>query len=67
MDTNRFEEYLDDPDIVNLEMPLREIKAIRLMIFDDTKEMTFDERNAYFREGVEDICVEFNIELVASA
>jgi len=58
---------MNDPDIANLETPLREVKAVRLMIYDDTKGMTFDERNAYYREGVEDICSEFNIKLVASA
>lgn len=67
MNTNRPEAYMNDPDIVNLEMPLREVKAIRLKIFDDTKGMTFDERNAYYREGISDICNEFNIQLVTAA
>ena len=64
MTTNRLEKYMNDPDIAHLEMPLREVKAIRLMIFDDTKDMTFDERNAYFKSGIAKICSEFNIELV---
>ena len=57
---------MHDPDIINLEMPLREVKAIKLMIFDDTKNMTFDERSVYFKTGVDDICSEFNIRLVSS-
>ena len=66
MNTDRLKTYMNDPDIARLEMPLREVKAIRLMIFDDTKDMTFDERNDYYREGIEDICNEFNIKLVTN-
>jgi hypothetical protein len=43
-----FDDYYNDPDIVN-EMPaMREIHAIRLMIHDETKGMTAEEHTAYF-------------------
>jgi len=37
---------MNDPDIINEPMPLREIHAIRLMIHDETKDMTPEERTA---------------------
>ena len=33
-------DYMNDPDIINEPMPLREVHAIRLMIYDETKDMT---------------------------
>ena len=38
------ESYMNDPDIISEPMPLREIHAIRLMIHDETKNMTPEER-----------------------
>ena len=40
------ESYMDDPDIISEPMPLREIHAIRLMIHDETKDMTPEERTS---------------------
>ena len=36
--------YMNDPGIINEPVPLREIHAIRLMIHDETKGMTPEER-----------------------
>ncbi|MCL2608571.1 MAG: hypothetical protein FWD94_01530 [Treponema sp.] len=47
------DEYMNDPDIVNEPMPWREIHAVRLKIYDETKDMTFEERKAYYRESTE--------------
>jgi len=33
-------DYMDDPDIINEPMPLREVHAIRLMIYDEMKDMS---------------------------
>jgi hypothetical protein len=52
-------------EIENEPMPIREVNAIRLMMYDETKHLTFDERNAYFSEGIDDICKEFSIKLVS--
>ena len=38
---------------------------ILVMMYDETKHLTFEERNAYFREGIDDICKEFSIKLVS--
>ena len=46
-----FDDYLNDPDIVNEPRALREVHAARLMIQDETKGMTAAERTAYFRES----------------
>ena len=43
-----FDDYYNDPDIIN-ELPvIREIHAIRLMIYDETKDMTAKDHTAYF-------------------
>ena len=60
----KLDNYMNDIEIIDEHMPLREIHAIRLMMYDETKDMTFEERNAYFKEGIDDICKEFNIKLV---
>jgi hypothetical protein len=39
-----FEIYMNDPEIANEPLPLREIHAIRLMIRDETKNLTPEER-----------------------
>jgi hypothetical protein len=44
---------MNDPDIINEPMALREIHAIRLRIHDETKNLTPEEHTAYFREGAE--------------
>jgi len=43
-----FEDYYNDPDIINELPAMREIHAIRLMIHDETKGMTAEEHTAYF-------------------
>ena len=43
--------YMNDPDIINEPMPLREIYAARLKISDETKDMTAEERTAYYNAG----------------
>jgi hypothetical protein len=45
------DDYMNDPDIINEPSALREVHAIRLMIHDETKDMTAAERTAYYREG----------------
>ena len=40
------ESYMNNQDIINEPMPLREIHAIRLMIHDETKDMTPEERTS---------------------
>ena len=47
--TKSFDDYMNDPDLANEPMALREIHAIRLKIHDETKGMTSAEHTAYFR------------------
>ena len=58
---------MNDPEIINEPMPLREIHAIRLKIYDETKDMTVDERRAYYSDGLDEICLKYNIKIVPSA
>jgi hypothetical protein len=48
--TKTLDDYLNDPDLANEPSALREVHAIRLMIHDETKDMTAAERTAYFHE-----------------
>jgi hypothetical protein len=41
------DDYLNDPSLANEPTALREIHAIRLMIYDETKNMTMEEKRAY--------------------
>jgi len=53
-ETNKtLDDYMNDPEVVNEPMPLREIHAIRLMIHDETKSMTPAEHTAYFNKAGE--------------
>ena len=63
------EDYMNDPSISHLQMPLREVKAIRLMIHDETKDMTSSEVTAYYKKGLEDIQTKhgFKFNIAASA
>jgi len=47
------EQYMDDPSVAHLKMPLREVKAIRLMLYDITKDMTSEEVVAYYNDCLE--------------
>ena len=45
----RLEHYLADPALADEPLPLREIHAIRLMIHDDTQNLSADEIRAYYQ------------------
>ena len=47
--------YMDDPDIINEPLPLREVHAIRLMLRDETKSMTPEEHADYINAQARDI------------
>lgn len=47
-------DYMDDPDIVNEPRFLREVHAIRLMIQDETKNMSPEQRMEYTQKTVID-------------
>ena len=48
-----FEDYLDTPELAKEPEFLQEIHAARLMIQDETKGMTYEERAAYYNRAVE--------------
>jgi len=64
---NKIDKYMNDPDIINEPMPLREVHAIRLMIWDEIKDMTPEERSAYWRAKTEKVMKQYNIKRAASA
>ena len=61
------EEYMNDPSVVHMQMPLREVKAIRLMIYDEQKDMTPDEIREYYEQLAQRTQKEYGIKFVTSA
>ena len=60
-------EYMNDPSVANEPMPLREVHAIRLMIYDETKDMTPAERTAYYNDGLKELQRQYGFKVAASA
>jgi hypothetical protein len=44
-------DYLNDPSLAKEPIALREVHAARLKIQDETKNMTFTEKKAYYHDG----------------
>jgi len=63
----KLEIYINDPSVVNDPMPLREVHAIRLMIYDETKDMTPAERTAYYNRSKVEIQKKYGLKVVSSA
>ena len=61
------EHYMNDPSVAHLQMPLREVKAIRLMIYDEEKEMTPDELREHRQQHKKRMREQYGLEFVASA
>ena len=55
-------DYMNDPSIANEPMPNRELYAIRLMIYDETKDMSQEEMMAYYRKIEQDALMKYNIQ-----
>ena len=60
-------DYMNDPSVVNEPMPLREVHAIRLMIYEETKDMTSAEKTAYYNDSLKEIQGKYNIKVVQNA
>ena len=61
------ENYMNDPSVAYMQMPLREVKAIRLMIHEETKDMTASERTAYYNDSIKRARAKgFTLKVVAS-
>ena len=60
-------DYMNDPSLVNEPMPLREIHAIRLMLYDETKDMTPTEKTAYYNDSLKEIQCHCDIRVASSA
>ena len=61
------EQYMNDPSVVHMQMPLREVKAIRLMIYDEQKDMTAEELREDSREFKQKMHEQYGLDFVASA
>ena len=61
------DDYMNDPYVAKMQMPLREVHAIRLMIHDEIKDMTSSERTAYFKKESEELQKKYGIKVVPSA
>jgi len=55
--------YLNDPDIINESMPLREVHAIRLMLQDETKHMTLEEHTDFINKKAQEIIDKYGLKV----
>ena len=61
------EHYMNDPSVIHLQMPLCEVKAIRLMIYDEEKDLTPDELRENSLQFKQRMREQYGLEFVASA
>jgi len=66
MTTKTLDDYMNDPDIKNEPMPLKEVHAIRLMIWDEIKDMSPEERKNYHRTR-ERIQKKYGLKVISNA
>ncbi|MCL1875345.1 MAG: hypothetical protein FWF87_03700 [Synergistaceae bacterium] len=57
-------EYMDDQSVMNEIMPLREVHAIRLMIYDEIKDMTPAERTVYYNNSLKEAQEKYGFKVV---
>lgn len=63
----KLDDYMQDPSVAREPMPLREVHAIRMMIYDETKDMTPDELRTYHERNMDEAKRLYNIQFVPSA
>lgn len=61
-----YEKYYNDPEIAEEPAPLREVHAIRLKIYEDTKGMTADERKKYYAQGLDEATAKYGLKMFAN-
>jgi len=61
----KLEDYMNDASVINEPMPIREIHAIRLMIYDEIKEMSPKEINEYYMKNFEKVQKEYNFKVLS--
>jgi len=61
------EDYMKDPSVAFEPMPLRELRAIRLMIHDRTKDMTSAQRTAYYNKRLAEAQEKYGFKVASSA
>ena len=58
---------MNDPSVAHMQMPLREVKAIRLMIYDEEKEMTPEELKTQHQQFKQRMREQYGLEFISSA
>ena len=59
----KYEKYMDDPDIVDEPMALREVHAIRLMLREEAKNMTPEEHTRHVRERTRNVIEKYGLKV----
>jgi hypothetical protein len=59
--------FMNDPDIADEPMPLREIHAIRLAIHEKTKDMTTAQRTDYYRKSGKETAKKYGFKIMSAA
>ena len=58
---NNYEKYMNDPDIIDEPMALREVHAIRLMLHEETKSLTPEERAMRTKKNADEIMEKYGL------
>jgi len=58
---SNLEKYMNDPDIINEPMALREVHAIRLMLHEEKKNLTPEKRAKHTRRVADEIMEKYGL------
>ena len=64
---NNYNDYYNDKDIINEPIPLREIHAIRLMLDDENKNLSFFDRRKKLKDNVQPIIDKYGFKVADRA
>ena len=59
----KYEKYMDDPDIIDEPMALREVHAIRLMLREEAKNMMPEEHARHVREQTRNVIEKYGLKV----
>ena len=59
----KYEKFMDHPDLIDEPMALREVHAIRMMLSEETKNMTPEEHTRHVREQTRNVIEKYGLKV----